>query len=46
MIRSVLLILCTLLVQLNKKGQAGAPAELLEKVTDALVKLVGGLHRA
>lgn len=35
-----------LLVQLNKKGQEGPPAELLEKVTDVLVKLVGGLHRA
>jgi hypothetical protein len=35
-----------LLVQLNKKGQAGAPAELLEKVTDVLVRIVGGLHRA
>jgi imidazolonepropionase-like amidohydrolase len=35
-----------LLVQLNKKGQEGTPAELLEQVTDVLVKLVGGLHRA
>ncbi len=35
-----------LLVQLNKKGQEGAPAELLTKVTDVMVALVGGLHRA
>lgn len=35
-----------LLVQLNKKGQSGAPEKLLEMVTDAMVNLVGGLHRA
>src|SRR6185369_14717361 len=35
-----------LLVQLNKKGESGAPAKLLEMVTDAMVQLVGGLHRA
>jgi len=35
-----------LMVQLNKKGQSGAPAEALAMVTDVLVKLVGGLHRA
>ena len=35
-----------LLVQLNKKGQTGTPAELLEQVTEVMVKLVGGLHRA
>jgi imidazolonepropionase-like amidohydrolase len=35
-----------LLVQLNKKGQSGVPDELLAKVTDVMVNLVGGLHRA
>lgn len=35
-----------LLVQLNKKGQSGPPEKLLEMVTDAMVNLVGGLHRA
>jgi imidazolonepropionase-like amidohydrolase len=35
-----------LLVQLNKKGQAGAPPDLLAAVTDVMVNLVGGLHRA
>jgi imidazolonepropionase-like amidohydrolase len=35
-----------LLVQLNKKGKPAALAELLAKVTDALVEAVGRLHRA
>jgi len=35
-----------LLVQLNKKGEAEAPAEALAMVTDVLIKMVGGLHRA
>jgi imidazolonepropionase-like amidohydrolase len=35
-----------LMVQLNKKGESSAPAEALAMVTDVLVKLVGGLHRA
>ena len=35
-----------LLVQLNKKGESEAPAEALAMVMDALLKLVGGLHRA
>jgi len=35
-----------LLVQLNKKGESEAPAEVLAMLMDALLKLVGGLHRA